>query len=183
MKALSKYIVLFFIVLSGLFFEQVFIVYKHIILDTNIITLMVGLISGLFGFIVAVIPFAIQLFNQDNKNQKNDFLNKLMENDKFNFFVKPMFSRFIKMLQIMFLLFLYAIFLTILASNKENLKLFSFLYEELYRVPLYKICITVVFYVYLVLMSIFFINLKNIIRDLQTLVFNFFKSQESIKKK
>jgi len=79
MKAYNKYIILFFIVFTGVFFEPIISLYKSIVLNVNIVILLVTLIAGLFGFIVAVIPFAIQLFNQDNTNHKNDFLNKLMK--------------------------------------------------------------------------------------------------------
>jgi len=176
MKVLSRYLVLFIIIFLGLFSEQLLNIYKNIIINVNISILLITLISGLFGFIVAVIPFAIQLFNQDNTSKKNDFLNKLMQKDKFNFFIKPMFNRFIKTLYIMFSLFLYAFFLNILQSI--DIKSISFLYKEIFEIPLYKFGIVILFYIYLVLIIEFFTMLKNIIRDLQTLVFNFFKVKE-----
>ena len=177
MKAYNKYFILFLIVSLGLFFEPIISLYKSIVLNVNIVVLLVTLIAGLFGFIVAVIPFAIQLFNQDNANQKNDFLNKLMKKDKFNFFVKPMFNRFIKMLYIMFFLFIYAFFLNVLQTI--NLKSIDFLYIEILKIPIYKFGIVFLFYGYIILIAEFFIMLRNIIRDLQTLVFNFFKSKEN----
>jgi hypothetical protein len=183
MKVLIKYLILFLIIFTGLFIEQIFYFYKTIIFDANTITLLVSLISGLFGFTVAVIPFAIQLFNQDNTNKKNDFLNKLMKKDKFDYFIKPMFNRFIKMLYIMFCLFGYAIFLTILETNKENLKQISLFYEIFFEIPFYKYVIAILFYFYITLLIEFFTMLRNIIRDLETLVFNFFKSKESEFKK
>ncbi|MCG3707996.1 hypothetical protein L5F25_03150 [Aliarcobacter butzleri] len=183
MQILTKYLILLIIIFIGLFIEQIFNFYKTIVFDGNTITLLVSLISGLFGFTVAVIPFAIQLFNQDNTNKKNDFLNKLMKKDKFDYFIKPMFNRFIKMLYIMFCLFAYAILLTILETNKENLKSFSFLHKIFFEVHFYKYLIAILFYFYIVLIIEFFIMLRNIIRDLQTLVFNFFKSKESELKK
>ena len=177
MKVLSKYLGLFIIIFLGLFSEQILNIYKSIILNVNITILLITLIAGLFGFIVAVIPFAIQLFNQDNTNKKNDFLNKLMKEEKFNFFVKPMFNRFIKILYIMFSLFLFIFFLNILQAI--DLKSISYLYIEFFNMPLYKFGVVFLFYIYLVLIIEFFIMLKNIIRDLQTLVFNFFKSNEN----
>lgn len=177
MKAYNKYFILFLIVSLGLFFEPIISLYKSIVLNVNIVVLLVTLIAGLFGFIVAVIPFAIQLFNQDNANQKNDFLNKLMKKDKFNFFVKPMFNRFIKMLYIMFFLFIYAFFLNVLQTI--NLKSIDFLYIEILKIQIYKFGIVFLFYGYIILIAEFFIMLRNIIRDLQTLVFNFFKSKEN----
>lgn len=179
MKVFTKYIFLFLIVLVGLFFPIIFNFYKNIIFDNNIIALFISLISGLFGFTVAVIPFAIQLFNQDNTNKKNEFLNKLMRKDKFDFFIKPMFNRFIKMLYIMFYLFLYVILLSFLVVNKNNLKEILFLHETFLNIPIYKFCVVTLFYLYLILIVEFFKILKNIIRDLQTLVFNFFKSKEN----
>jgi len=179
MKALSKYIFLFLIVLIGLFFPKIFNFYENIIFNNNIIALFISLISGLFGFTVAVIPFAIQLFNQDNTNKKNDFLNKLMQKDKFDFFVKPMFNRFIKLLNIMFYLFLYVILLSFFVANKNNLKEILFLNEMFLNIPIYKFGVIALFYLYLILIIKFLKMLKNIIRDLQTLVFNFFKSREN----
>lgn len=179
MKAWIKFFLLFIIIFTGLIVEQIFNFYKSIIFDSNTITLFVSLISGLFGFTVAVIPFAIQLFNQDNANKRNEFLNKLMKKDKFDYFVKPMFNRFIQMLYIMLYLFGYAIFLTILETNKENLKQIHFFYELLFQIPLYKYLIAFLFYFYIILIIKFFMMLRNTIRDLETLVFNFFKSKEN----
>ncbi len=179
MKALSKYIFIFLIVLIGLFFPKIFNFYENIIFNNNIIALFISLISGLFGFTVAVIPFAIQLFNQDNTNKKNDFLNKLMQKDKFDFFVKPMFNRFIKLLNIMFYLFLYVILLSFFVANKNNLKEILFLNEMFLNIPIYKFGVIALFYLYLILIIKFLKMLKNIIRDLQTLVFNFFRSREN----
>lgn len=176
MKVLYKNIGLFIIVLIGLFSEQLFNIYKNIIFNTNITILLVTIIAGLFGFIVAVIPFAIQLFNQDNLNKRNRFLNKLMTKKKFGFFVKPMFNRFIKMLNIMFMLFIYTFLLNILQTI--DFKNTTFLYKEIYEISLYKFGIGCLFYIYLVLIIQFFTMLRNIIRDLQTLVFNFFKVKE-----
>lgn len=176
MKVFSKYLIFFLVIFVGLLSEQVLTTYKSIVLNVNIVILLVTLIAGLFGFIVAVIPFAIQLFNQDNTNKKNDFLNKLMKKDKFNFFVKPMFNRFIKMLYIMLFLFIYAFFLNVLQTI--DLKSIDFLYVEIFKIQLYKFGIIVLFYVYVTLIIEFFTMLRNIIRDLQTLVFNFFKSKE-----
>ena len=59
MQILTKYLILLIIIFIGLFIEQIFNFYKTIVFDGNTITLLVSLISGLFGFTVAVIPFAI----------------------------------------------------------------------------------------------------------------------------
>ncbi len=176
MKTILKYIIIFVLVVAGLFFDTVINIYKDIILNTNIVVLLVTLIAGLFGFIVAVIPFAIQLFNQDNSDKKNSFLNKLMTKKKFDFFVKPMFNRFIKMLYVMFILFLYTFLLNILQTI--DFKDITFIFKEIYEIPLYKYGIVFLFYLYVVLIIQFFTMLRNIIRDLQTLVFNFFKVKE-----
>lgn len=169
---------IYFIVLLilGISFELIMDLYKNIIFDRDVSILSITLFSGLFGFMVAVIPFAIQLFNQDNVNKKNDFLNKLMTYEKFNSFVKPMFNRFIKMLYIMFCLFIYLYLLNII--EKINLPKITFLYKEIFSISLYKIGIFILFYIYLYLIIEFFIMLRNIIRDLQTLVFIFFKIKD-----
>lgn len=177
MQILTKYLILLIIIFIGLFIEQIFNFYKTIVFDGNIITLLVSLISGLFGFTVAVIPFAIQLFNQDNTNKKNDFLNKLMKKDKFDFFIKPMFNRFIKMLYIMFILFIYYFILNLIQTI--DFRGMSFIYEEVFKISLLKLGITVLIYIYLLLIFRFFLMLRNIIRDLQSLVFYFFKSKEN----
>jgi len=81
------------------------------------------------------------------------------------------------MLYIMLFLFIYAFFLNVLQT--VNLKIFSFMYIEIFTIPIYKIGIVFLFYGYIVLITEFFIMLKNIIKDLQTLIFNFFKSKEN----
>ena len=171
-----KYFGLFVIIFIALFNNNLLNIYKDIVFNANIVILLETLIAGLFGFIIVVIPFVIQLFNQDNINKKNEFLNKLMKKDKFEFFVKPMFNRFIKMLYIMLLLFMYAFFLNILQAI--DLKSTSFLYAEIFKIPFYKYGVLFLFYVYIVLIIDFFMMLRYIIRDLQTLVFIFFKSKE-----
>lgn len=70
MKVFNKYLIFFLVICISLLSEQIFNIYKNIVLNVNIIILLVTLIAGLFGFMVAVIPFAIQLFNQDNTNKK-----------------------------------------------------------------------------------------------------------------
>lgn len=179
MKAkLVKHIILFiFIFMSSLFFEEAIRIYKNILFNTNITMLIVTLIAGLFGFMVAVIPFAIQLFNQDNEKKENNFLNKLMKKDKFDFFIKPMFNRFIKMLYIMFILFIYYFILNLIQTI--DFRGMSFIYEEVFKISLLKLGITVLIYIYLLLIFRFFLMLRNIIRDLQSLVFYFFKSKEN----
>lgn len=175
---LVKHIILFiFIFMSSLFFDEAIKIYKNILFNTNITMLIVTLIAGLFGFMVAVIPFAIQLFNQDNEKKENNFLNKLMKKDKFDFFIKPMFNRFIKMLYLMFILFIYYFILNLIQTI--DFKEISFLYEEIFKISLLKLGITVLIYIYLLLIFSFFLMLRNIIRDLQSLVFYFFKSKEN----
>ncbi len=173
---LIKYLGLFLITFIALFNNAIFNIYKNIIFSENIVILLVTLIAGLFGFTIAVIPFAIQLFNQDNTNEKNKFLNKLMKKDKFDFFVKPMFNRFIKMLKLMFYLFAYTFFINIIQMiDSENI---NFLYNEILKIPIKNYLLLAIFYVYALLVIEFFIMLKNIIRDLETLVFNFFKTKQ-----
>lgn len=169
---------IFFIIvfIFSVLFEHIINLYKDIIFDINITILLITPLAGLFGFMVVVIPFAIQLFNQDNVDKKNDFLNKLMTDEKIKFFVKPMFNRFIKMLYIMFCLFIYLYLLNII--EKINLSKITFLYKEIFSIPLYKIGVVILFYIYLYLIVEFFIMLRNIIRDLQTLVFIFFQTKD-----
>lgn len=169
------YIIVFVIIVAGSFSNSVIGFYKSIIFDDNIIVLLIALIAGLFGFIVAVIPFAIQLFNQDNIAKNNIFLNKLMTKDKFNFFIKPMFNRFIKILYIMLSLFVYIFFLIIL--QKIPLSKILFIHKDFFYISIYQLFIMILFYLYIILIFNFLSTLRNVIRDLQTLIFYFYKSK------
>lgn len=175
-KIVKNSIYFIMLLILSILFEPIMGFYKNIIFDRGISTLIITLLSGLFGFMIAVIPFAIQLFNQDNINKNNDFLNKLMTDEKFKFFIKPMFNRFIKILYIIFYLFIYLYSLNII--EKINLSKITFLHKEIFSMSLYNIGIAILFYFYSYLLIIFFIMLRNIIRDLQTLVFIFFKIKD-----
>lgn len=172
---LIKYFGLFLVTFIALFNNTIFNIYKNIIFSENIVILLVTLIAGLFGFIIAVIPFAIQLFNQDNTNKKNDFLNKLMKKEKFEFFVKPMFNRFIKMLKLMFYLFTYTFFINLI-QTVDNINI-EILHNKILTIPIQTYFLLFLFYIYILLIIDFFIMLRNIIRDLETLVFNFFQAK------
>lgn len=176
-KTIFKNSIIFILIFSALFNFTLLKIYEDIVLNSNIIILLATLIAGLFGFIIAVIPFSIQLLNQDNKqgNEKNSFLNKLMDNDKFNFYVKPMLNRFIKALRIMFYLFIYIFFIHIVQII--NIKEITFLQVEYFNNTLSTYLLLCIFYVYIILIINFFIVLKNIIRDLESLVFDFIKSK------
>ena len=148
------------IILLGLFFD------KDILFSTNTAMFLITLIAGLFGFMVALIPFTLQLFSKDNIS-KNEYLAKCMEKENFDFFIKPMFARFINMLRIMFFLFVYAFLLNILQTvfTKDIIPI------NIY----YKITIIIFFVIYTILIIQFFMILKYIIRDLETLIFKFYK--------
>jgi len=151
---LIKYFGLFLITFIGLFNNPIFNIYKNITFSENIVILLVTLIAGLFG---------------------NEFLNKLMKKEKFNFFVKPMFYRFIKILKLMFYLFSYIFFINLIQTvNTTNIE---FLHNQILTIPIKTYLLLVLFYIYILLIVDFFIMLKNIIRDLETLVFNFFKAK------
>lgn len=171
-----KYIGLLLITILGFVNGDILDIYKQLILNSNMVILLATLIAGLFGFIIAVIPFAIQLFNQDNLNKKNKFLNNLMSKDKFSFFVKPMFYRFIKMLKIMFYLFLYIFIIHIIQIIDINN--ISFLDNEFFNITVKTYAILTIFYFYIILIVNFFIMLKNIIRDLESLIFDFIQSKK-----
>lgn len=174
-KIVVKHLLVLTITSLAFLDHDILIAYKQIVLNSNIIILLATLIAGLFGFIVAVIPFSIQLLNQDNVEKKNKFLNKLMNKEKFDFFIKPMLNRFIKALRIMLYLFIYIFIIHILQII--NINKINYLNSIYFGFSVKYYSLLIVFYIYLILTLNFFIMLRSIIRDLESLVFTFIQSK------
>lgn len=89
-----KTIFMTFVVLTLLFLgisvDSFYIIFKSLLFNKDLFSLFSTLIAGLFGFVVAIVPLAIHIFNQNT-----DFINKLTKQDSLNFYIKPLFYRFI----------------------------------------------------------------------------------------
>jgi len=142
-------------------------IYKEILLNTNLVVLFATLMAGLFGFVIAVIPFAIQLFNQDYKNNK--FF------DEFNNFVIPLLRRFTKILNIMLYFFIFISLLHLVQTI--DIKPLKFLEKKYYSIELKEYLFLSIFYIYIIFIVKFFNALKNIIMDLDTMISIFIKEK------
>ena len=167
------YITLFMLVLLGLVNKELLSLYKGIVLNSNLIVLFATLIAGLFGFIIAVIPFAIQLFNQDKK--RSSFHKELLTKKQFDTFIVPMFKRFSKILRIMFSFFIFISFLHLIQTI--DIKSFNFLESFYGHVKLKDYFILLIFYIYIMYIWYFFAMLRKIVRDLDTMISIFIKEK------
>lgn len=137
--------------------------------NKEIDTLLVTLIAGLFGFIAAVIPFAIHLLSQNN-----DFTNKLKQKDNLNTLIKPLFKRLDHFLK--YMLFLFSILL-IFSFTKDSIFLYfqnKEIFQEYFSCK--KFLMSFAFSFYILLIFYFIKYLYMLIRDLKSLVDLFFKS-------
>lgn len=142
---------------------------EKIFLNKELNVLLVTLIAGLFGFVIAIIPFAIHLLNQ-----KNDFVDKLKEESNFRMLIKPLFNRFFIFLKNMFILFvfllLFAIARDFILEYFNNLAVF----DEYFYIK--RCIIALILSFYIVLVFKFLYGLYVLIKDLKSLVQIFFKS-------
>lgn len=167
-KASLKYLLLFLFISIALIDKNLMIIYKEIILNTNLVVLFATLMAGLFGFVIAVIPFAIQLFNQDYKNNKF--------RDEFDSFVVPLLRRFTKILNTMLYFFIFILLLHLIQTiTIEPLK---FLEKKYFSIELKEYIFLAIFYIYVVFIMKFFNALKNIIIDLDTMISIFIKEKK-----
>lgn len=143
--------------------------YLTIVKNTNNVSLIISLISGLFGFVIAVIPLAIQLLSIKN----NKFVETLLMQENIDSLIKPLFNRFIGILKSMFYLFIFLIVLSSLQIIKIKISFFDI---EFFDISIKKYLALIILYIYLVLLFDFLLRLKNIIRDLSSLKNIFFKS-------
>jgi len=166
-KASLKYLFLFFFISLALIDKNIMAFYKGILLNTNLVVLFVTLIAGLFGFVIAVIPFAIQLFNQDYKNNKF--------RDEFDTFVIPLLRRFTKILYIMLYFFIFMSFLHLIQTI--NIEPIKFLEKKYFAIKLKEYTFLSIFYIYIIFIIKFFNALKNIIMDLDTMISIFIREK------
>ncbi|OBV29160.1 hypothetical protein BKN38_00985 [Helicobacter sp. CLO-3] len=103
-------------------------------LNNELNILLTTLIAGLFGFTIAIVPFAIQVLSKNNI-----FIDKLRQKDNFDQLIKPIFIRHISFLQNMFRLFVFLLLLSIfknsicpLESHLDLKKFFMIIVSEIY---------------------------------------------------
>ncbi|AFI05148.1 hypothetical protein [Helicobacter cetorum] len=122
--------------------------------------IFITLIAGLFGFGIAIIPLAIQLFSQ-----KTDFIHELKENN-WNFLVIPLFNRLVGFLKVLFYFLIFLLFIQIFYHFKV----------DILKIKIIKnITSIVLFYAYLVFIGYFLWHMLKVIKDLQKLVNLFLK--------
>ena len=163
-------IILLVMVIFGYFSDNTYILYCKILENKDLISLFGALIAGLFGFIVAVIPLAISLFKQDN-----DFIKKLMQEDNFKSFIRPLLNRFISCLKVMFYFFVFLLLLLVIKDF-----IFEY-YKDIDKLEEYfnqkKIAVSILSVIYIYLIINFLYHIKIIIRDLHSLVNMFVQSK------
>lgn len=157
-------------------YESVYLFYSLFVQDKNLITLIVTLISGLFGFVIAVIPFAISMFNQNNR-----FVVKLLENDNLEFIIRPLFNRMISFLKNMLFLFVALLILYFLCDFVVEYFKDREYFADYYTIK--QILVSSLFYVEILLIAKFIYFVYRLIQDLNSLVQIFLKSKESKKDK
>jgi len=125
---------------------------KSILENETISYFLITLIAGLFGFIIAVIPFTIQILSMDTNSI---FIRELKKTNLIN----QLFNRLTELLRRMFILFIYLLILEIFISD---------------ILPFYKNIeySSVILFVSLIFLTLQFLEtLKNIVfNDIQTLV-------------
>lgn len=171
LKTFFKILILLFIISYSCYFLQVDMYYKiveSLLKNKEINTLLVTLIAGLFGFIAAIIPFAIHLLSQNN-----DFTNKLKRKDNLNMLIRPLFGRLIYFLIYMIILFFVLLvfsWLKDIFSFFENKEVFQEYFNNK------KGFMYFIFSIYISCIYCFFKYLCMLVRDLKSLVNLFFKS-------
>ncbi len=118
--------------------------YIAILKNTNISSFIVSLISGLFGFIIAVIPFAIQMLS----NKESKFVESLLKKENFDFLIKPMFGRLIAVLKLMVVIFAFILALSSMQTVEINLDI---LRVEFIHISIKRYIALGFFYFYIVL--------------------------------
>lgn len=141
---------------------------KAVFLNKELNVLLVTLIASLFGFVVAIIPFAIHLLNQ-----KNDFVDKLKKENNFKILIIPLFHRFVFFLQNMFMLFVFLLLFAVIRDFIGEYFKSKILFEEYFNIWRYVISFT--FGIYFALIFRFLLGLNTLIRDLKSLVQIFLK--------
>ena len=136
---------------------------KSLLFNKDLLVLFSTLMAGLFGFVIAIIPLAIHIFSQNT-----DFINKLTEQDSLNFYIKPLFNRFISFLKNMFYLFIFMLFVLFI---KDIIPFESDKHTEM------KMLVIALCFIYILLIKEFLYNIHIIIKYLQILIQIFLKSK------
>ena len=152
--------------------------YKNLLLNAKLQTIFITLIAGFFGFIIAVIPLAIQIFSR-----KNSFTRYLGNESESQFYLKPFFNRFIAFLFNMFYLVIFYVCLELsseLVSLFENIHIPFFLKYKIYiKYFYYSLILTI----YIHLCTKLFLSLFRSIRDINSLKNCFLNFNEDQTKK
>ena len=135
-----------------------FRIIESIIKNQNISYFLITLIAGLFGFIIAIIPFTIQILSID---KDSDFIQELKKSN----LIKSLFKRLIDLLKNMFKLFIYLLFLEVLVRDTEIMNKYLYLFLLIFQVYLsygfLYVLKNIVFYDIESLVNIYFKTLKN----------------------
>lgn len=175
-----KTIFMTFVVLTLLFLgisvDSFYFIFKSLLFNKDLFSLFSTLIAGLFGFVVAIVPLAIHIFNQNT-----DFINKLTKQDSFNFYIKPLFYRFISFLKSMFCLFVFILFILIIKDFASS-DVFKEIDKMTWCITAKRVLIVALFIIYVFLIKVFLFEIYTIIRDLQSLIQIFFKIKKENQK-
>ena len=175
-----KTIFMTFVVLTLLFLgikvDSFYIIFKSLLFNKDLFSLFSTLIAGLFGFVVAIVPLAIHIFNQNT-----DFINKLTEQDGLNFYIKPLFDRFISFLKSMFYLFAFMLFILIIKDVASS-DVFKEIDKIIWCITAKRVLVIVLFIIYVFLIKVFLFVIYTIIRDLRSLIQIFFKIKKENQK-
>ena len=175
-----KTIFMTFVVLTLLFLgisvDSFYFIFKSLLFNKDLFSLFSTLVAGLFGFVVAIVPLAIHIFNQNT-----DFINKLTEQDSLNFYIKPLFDRFISFLKSMFYLFAFMLFILIIKDIASS-DVFKEIDKMIWYITAKRVLVIVFFIIYVFLIKVFLFEIYTIIRDLRSLIQIFFKIKKENQK-
>lgn len=175
-----KTIFMTFVVLTLLFLgisvDSFYFIFKSLLFNKDLFSLFSTLIAGLFGFVVAIVPLAIHIFNQNT-----DFINKLTKQDSFNFYIKPLFYRFISFLKSMFCLFVFILFILIIKDVALS-DVFKEIEKMIWCITAKRVLVVALFITYIFLIKVFLFEIYTIIRDLRSLIQIFFKIKKESNK-
>ena len=172
-----KTIFMTFVVLTLLFLgisvDSFYFIFKGLLFNKDLFSLFSTLIAG---FVVAIVPLAIHIFNQNT-----DFINKLTEQDSLNFYIKPLFYRFISFLKSMFYLFAFMLFILIIKDIVSS-DVFKEIDKMIWCITAKRVLVVALFITYIFLIKVFLFEIYTIIRDLRSLIQIFFKIKKENQK-
>jgi hypothetical protein len=154
MKQIIWKISLSFIITFSLYYVD-FGAIQSILKNQNISYFLITLIAGLFGFIIAIIPFTIQMLSMETQSL---FVKELKKSN----LIKGLFKRLIALLKSMFLLFVYLLGIETFIGDFEISNEYAYVF---------------IFFIHVYLTYDFLYTLKNIIfNDIESLVNIYFKT-------